>query len=370
MNPDPNQPNVPSENPIPEEPRIPVQTTAQAVDAPAPTSVPIPTDVTDPSTPVQPISPFFNPTNTATIPPANLNAPAGPAMPSTPVEGTYAGGSMPSTRKISKKLFLIIGAGVVLLLVVVAILVYFLYFNVTKADYLKAFTASSELVTLEAKSRDSLSSITGSNGKQPSFATVAESTKAVTDTTDAFTAYQTAVKSFDQQKALHDGDVGKAYKEFKTKYNAYQTYSLAYTKSINSTLAAFVKCSDIFKAKSDNGKSVTPTYDSYKKQSDDCRAVLVSAQNTSDPDWKSFITSYITYLDEGVPVYKNIYASIAANDYSNIVAKFGALTPVTKKFTDATKLLADSITKRFNDTDGSAKSFKVVTDLLDKKANQ
>lgn len=370
MNPDINQPHVPSENPVSEVPHGPVEPISPPVDVPAQSSVPPQAPVADLSAPIQPVNPFFNAANTATVPPANLNVPTDPTIPISPVEGTPVVGGVPSAKKINKKLILIIGAGVVLLLVIAAVLVYFLYFNITKADYQKAFTASSELVTLEAKSRDSLASITGSDGKQPSFATVAESTKAVTDTTDAFTAYQTAVKSYDQQKALHDGDVGKAYKEFKTKYNNYQTYTLAYTKSINSTLAAFIKCTDIFKVESNNGQSETPTYDKYKKQSDDCRAVLVSAQNTADPDWKSFITAYITYLDEGVPVYKDIYASIAANDYNGVVSKFSALTPITKKLTDATKLLADNITKRFKDTDGSAQSFKVVTDLLDKKANQ
>lgn len=370
MNPDPNQPHVPSENPVSEVPQGPVESSSPPVDVPAPSSIPPQVPVVDPSEPIQPVNPFFNAANTATVPPANLNVPTDPAMPISAVEGTPVVGGASSAKKINKKLLLIIGAGVILLLVIAAVLVYFLYFNITKADYQKAFTASAELVTLEAKSRDSLASITGSDGKQPSFATVAESTKAVTDTTDAFTAYQTAVKSYDQQKALHDGDVGKAYKDFKTKYNTYQTYTLAYTKSINSTLAAFIKCTDIFKVESNNGQSETPTYDKYKKQSDDCRVVLVSAQNTADPDWKSFITAYITYLDEGVPVYKDIYASIAANDYNGVVSKFSALTPVTKKLTDATKLLADSITKRFKDTDGSAQSFKVVTDLLDKKANQ
>jgi hypothetical protein len=370
MNPDPNQPT--------EQPQVPVPTPAPVADVAAPEAVPVPAPVetaTPAPTPFggvpvasQPVNPFFNPTDT--VPIVSTSPPAGSGIPAIPVQGTPVVGGIPPLKKFNKKLLLIIGAGLALLLVVVAVLVYFLYFNITKADYQKALTASTDLVTLEAKSRDSLSSITGSAGKQPSFATADESTKAVTAAINDFTAYQTSVKNYDQQKALHDGDVGKSYKEFKTKYDVYQKYVLAYTKSINSTLEASTKCTDIFKAKSDKAQSETPTFDAYKKQSDDCRAVLVSAQNTDDPDWKSFITAYITYLDEGVPVYKDIYASIAANDYNGVVSKFGNLTPITKKFTDAAKVLADNIAKRFMDTDGSAQSFKAVTDLLDKKANQ
>lgn len=391
MNPDPNQPQQPIAAPDPNQPQpaealpvadAPVETPQVPTESVAPVEPVTPVETVTPIEPVmplapaveapaQPVNPFFNAADTPLVSSVDSSSapfatpPVVPIVPVVPLGSSPVVGGVPTPKKTNKKLALIIGAGAALLLIVAAALVYFIYFNITKADYQKAVTASSELVTLEAKSRDSLKVIVSTDDKQPAPKTVDEVTKIVKSATDDFTAYQTSVKAYDKQKALRDGDVSKAYKAFKTKYDAYQTYTLAYTQSIGLVLEASVKCSDAFKE-----ISLTDTYDAYKKQSDVCRAALVSAQDTNDADWKSFVTAYIAYLDATLPIYKDFLASFAAKDYTAGMAAAEKLTPISKKFTDESKKMTENINKNFKATEGVASSFKTVTDLLDKKAKQ
>ena len=320
--------------------------------------------------PIQPANPFFGPANTAAqpVPVVAPVAPIAPIYPATtqvvPADAIIAGVPIPPVKKkISKKIALFIIGGVVLLLAIAAVVFYFVYFNITKEDYQKAATAGTELVTLEAKSRESLQAVTGTATNQPSFKTVEDVTSAVNSATSSLATYETAVKAYDSQKALHNGDVNKLYDAFKKKYSFYTDFSTAYTSAASKAITASTKCSADFKNLADS-----KSYDEYKKRSDACRAELVSAQSVSDPDWKNLLTAYVNFLDSAAPIYKTIYASSDTKDYTAAYAAIKDLTPVVKTYGDASKAFIASVTDRYKATDGVTASLNAVTDLLNKKA--
>jgi len=350
-------PNQPPAGPTPPEP------------TPEPTPSNPPFDVAaqsvDPAEPVQPsvASPFFSAANTAPQPTAGA-----PTAPSAPIDPTVAPGAAPQPpvtppAKRSKKPLLFAGIGAVVLLAIAAAIFFFVYFSISKEDYKQAAAATADITTLEKKSRESLQLITGTAEKQPTFTTTEAVSKAMSDVTTSLTAYQTAIDTFDKQKALHDGDVSKLYKTFKTNYNAYVDFSTSYTSSASKALGASTKCTEAYK-----DAPATPTYDTYQKQTATCRAALVAAQEVSDPDWKAFIKAYITYLDAAGPVYKEFYAGTTSNDYTAAFAALKKLTPATEAYTTASKSVTDHIAKRYKETDNITTSFKAVSDALDKKA--
>ena len=361
--------NTPQENnPVPSDPQI------TPISPPVGALVPVTIDVpTEPVViePTQSANPFFGSANTSNQPapvaaPVTFVTPTDPATTDTvasafvPIAGVP---TPPVKKKMSKKITLLITGGAVLLLVVATVILYFIYFNITKEDYQNAATAGTELVKLEAKSRESLQAFTGTAGKQPHFETVESVTSAMNNATDSLATYETAVKAYGSQKALHDGDVQKLYETFKKKYSVYTNFSSAYSLAASKATTALTKCSADLK-----NTEYSRSYDDYKKQSDTCRADLVSAQGVSDPDWKNLLNAYVTYLDSSTPFYKTIYAVSTSIDLTATYAAINDLNAISKTFTDATRIFIANVSDRYKATDGVTASLIAVTDLLNKKA--
>jgi len=311
MNPDSNDPTTPAPQPS-DQPAAP---------APAPTE-PAPLTVTPPPAPEQPAAnPFTQPTSVIG------SAPAGAAP-----------AAMPSSGDPKKKRIILLSAiiGGIVLLAGIGLLVYFLFFNVTKADYQKAFDQMKVV-------RDGVD---------------AKATPSTSD--DGMAEVKAKFESFKTENAkLGDLKAFRGDSELREKYSAYDKKAKAYISFMESYIPSLEKFMVAIKA---GGSSSTFSSAAVEKTI----AAYEDAKDVSDPTLKEYINAALAYYKSILPhvqayeVATTSSAKLAA--LREVTSSTSTLTAASKKFSADLKTRTDEISPK--------ESFDELGKLVTKKLNE
>ena len=361
MNPtDPNQPQP--EQPAPEVTATPVEPTRAPAEAPF-TAAPV-TSVEQPaiatsgfgassfgtSAPTE--TPTENPIETAAVnpfgTPATPDAAANPfaAAPVMPIGSAPNSDPLPTPGGKSKKKLIILISAIVGALIVLggaALAIYFIFFNVSHADYQKAYDQVSSL-------RDKYSagdSISSGSSK------------------DTVAAAKTAYADFKTENAkLGDLKAFKADKDLSAKYNAYTTKAKAYIDFGD----VFIPSLDRFVAANDQVTSLGSGSSSFTSANiQKIIDIYKGIQDIGDPTLKAFVDSTVSVYEEILPQIK-VYESSSSTTMQKYAA-ISAISASSKKISAAASKMSDDLSAKTKDlslSDTLNDLGKSVTDKLNK----
>ena len=350
MNPDPNQPQEPTQEAAPDSTPAPIE--SQASPDVSPSSESATSYAAAPASPVEsvetptevPVSNSLgNTINAAAATPAEAPAeapvdtaapnPFGPAptnadplastplVPPTGTIGSAPEGDVPASpeKKSKKKLIVLISiiVGALIVLGGAAVAIYLMFFAVTKADYQKAYDQVSTV-------RDKYStgdSITSNSSKE---------------TVDAA---KTAYADFKTENAkLVDLKALKSDKDLKAKYDAYAAKAkdyIAFGDAFIPSLDRFVTAADQVTALGTGASAFTST--NIQKTID----IYKGIDDIADPTLKSFVDSTIAAYEEILPQAK-IYESTT----STSAQKYAAISAISNsgdKISTAANKMSDEL---------------------------
>ena len=323
MNPDPNQPaqpeqpTDPSQTPVPEASQTPAEPTPfgpSASEQPAPASA---EPAANPfgGTPVSSDAPASNPFGAA--PAATPVTPAGP----TTIGSSPNSDPAPDFNAKSKKKKLIILISVIVGALVIlggaAIAVYLMFFNVTHADYQKAYDQVSA-VRDKYSADDSISS--------------GSSKDTIDAAKTAYADFKTESAKLGDLKALKvDKDLNAKYKAYQAKEKDYIAFGDVFIPSLDSFITATDKISALGTgADSFSSANIQKTIDIYK-----------GVQNISDPTLKAFVDSAVSIYEEILPQAKIYEASSSTS--SQKLAAISAISDSSDKLSDAANKMSDDL---------------------------
>jgi hypothetical protein len=363
MNPtDPNQPEQPQpEQPAPEAPQTPFEPTSVPVEVSVPEAPVAPVEQPTPEasqsgfgassfgTPAPTEAPAANPFGA----PVSSDAPVNPfAAAAAPVAPAIIGSSPNSDPlptpggKSKKKLIILISAivGALIVLGGAALAVYFIFFNVTHADYQKAYDQVSALRD-KYSAGDSISS--------------GSSKDTVDAAKTAYADFKTENAKLGDLKALKvDKDLNAKYKAYDTKAKAYIAFGDVFMPSLDRFVAANDQVAALGSGSSSfTSVNIQKTIDIYK-----------GIQDIGDPTLKAFVDSTVAVYEEILPQIK-IYESSSSTS-SQKYAAISAISDSSKKISTAGSKMSDDLDAKTKDvslSDTLNSLGQAVTDKLNKK---
>lgn len=318
MNPDSNQPTSTPPQP-PEQPVTPAP-----LGQPAPLeSAPLTVTPPAPTTPEPAAAnPFAQPTTVIG------SAPAGAPI------ATPNGSGNGSKKKLIILLSAIIGG--IVLLAGIGLVIYFLFFNVTKADYQKAY--------------DQMKVVRDGVDAKPS---VSSSEDSMTLVKEKFETYKTENAKLGDLKAFRgDSELREKYSVYDKKAKAYIAFMEGYIPSLEKFMVAIKAAGS---AGTFTSAGVQKTIDAYEQ-----------AKDVTDPTLKEYITATLAY-------YKGILPQVRAYESaSTSTAKLAAIREISaasSQLSTASKKFSTDLKARTDDI-SPTESFDELGKLVTKKLNE
>ncbi len=182
----------------------------------------------------------------------------------------------PAPKKSNTGLIaLLIGLGVVGLLAIIGLIIYFTTFYVSKSDYDHALTQTNTVIDKYNKASTAADSYT--SAVTDSLSSEDEVAKKAADYKTAYNDYKASVKTLESTRAMKNGKVKAAYDQFVSKNNTFTSYEESMTPSMDTLRKITLKCSessvgdmdtsDLDKLTSSYDAAVTPCIDALKELS-------------------------------------------------------------------------------------------------------
>lgn len=348
--PNPNTTPTPEASPAPAD-DVPVtpqpQPTVDVTAQPQPTSTPVEAVSIEPNIPAadagtpQPFNPFGATPTTPETPAQSFAAPA-PGLPQQPAPLQPIGGPAISTPPVNNKpkkglkLGLIIG-GSALALVALAVIAYFVFFNVTRDDYV----AVHDQLELISETVDDVS-VNGGTSSEDQIAAAKEQ----------FETFKTEHAKLGSMKAiLFDGEVREKYNAYNEKAEAFITLYDSLLPSFEKLMAANEVFEDLGEFSPANVQQVIDAYEAVGEVPD--AAVNEYVQSTIE---------VMTNVKSALEQYE------AAGSSADQYAAMNKVYDEVSKLSEASTKLSDDIEERVEEVNPK-EAFEALSDTVASKAN-
>ncbi len=262
-------------------------------------------------------------------------APPAPAPSATPVAPNQMAGAPKKSN--SGLIVLLIAVGVIALVAIIGLIVYFSMFYISKADYQKSATQTSSVIAAYNKAStaadDYLAVV------EDSTATDTEITAKKTAYQDAYSTYLSNVKTLANERAMKNTKVKAAYDKFATKNEAFTQNNATMVPTMTTLHKIAVNCSeskigtmdtnDLSKLVSAYDAAVSPCVDSMKE--------LSGSKNTDAAKVGTKATAYFADMRTHIV---NMQAAYSANDRTKFESEYNAFMDKANSFSSDTDMTA------------------------------
>lgn len=262
----------------------------------------------------------------------------------------------PQPSKSKKGLFIGLGVGGGLLVVVTVLtLVFMTSFGITKKDYQDADMKAEEMASkgLESSSDFIMITYVSTYGNQFDFDEVQEN-------------FDTFKKLFDEvksMKALNDSEIKAAFSEYEKDAGEFIKFAESYLSSAKKVIVSMNKCISDGVSSSTTSSSVSSLGSAVAS----CKAAMSDGKMVTDPDLKKLAEAYYNFTIELESIISQ--ASVfSSNNYSAAAALRNKLYDAEDALFATFKDVNSSIKKRYEAADITANSHSKLEEIMIKKA--
>lgn len=235
-----------------------------------------------------------------------------------------------SPRKLSKKLIaMFVGLGVLVLLAIIGLVLYFVFFYISKDDYTYA-EAQTRTVTA-AYNKVETASDSYSDAISNESATDAEIASERTDYEAAKAEYQSAVEKLSSVRALKNDKVKAAYDSFVTKNKAYVANNDTMEQAIPTLRKIAINCSEskIGAMEADDLSKLVAGYDKVMGPCTGAMKELSTSKNADAATLGKKVVKYLANMRTHVVAMQTTYV---ANDRTAFEKEYDAFTSSADSF--------------------------------------
>ncbi len=281
--------------------------------------------------PTEPAVPPAAPVETPTPDPVT------PAEAPTPSQQPSAPTSQPP-QKSNKGLVigLSVGGGVFLLAIIAAV-IYFAVFYVSK-DHFKAAASQTSSVKVVLNKLDSASTDYG-DAVTDADATDSEISSEKGDYEKAVDEYKASVKQLDGERALRDSEAKRLYDAFATKNREYMDYNDTMAASVPTLRTMTKKCDSGALGEVDSSKldQLVSQYDAAISECKTAIADLTKAQNSDAAKVGKAVEGALAKMRAAVV---DMQAAYKANDESAFVRAYSKISEISQEFSSSSDMQA------------------------------